>query len=65
MNKDCRLNIVKVDKLPSYIEENNNEYWDYPISELDYLLEQIKDGDRENNYKLLLYNNRLYECEQE
>ena len=63
MNKDCRLNIVKLDELPSYIKENSTDYWDYPIEEIDYLLEQVVDGTRENNSKLLLFNDRLYECE--
>ena len=35
--------------------------WDYPLVELDYLLEQIEDGDRENNSTMLLYCGRLYE----
>lgn len=35
--------------------------WDYPLAELDYLLEQIESGDRENNSTMLLYCDRLYE----
>ena len=61
-NKDYGLNIVKVDELPDYVKENSTDYWDYPINELDYLLEQVADGTREKNSKLLLFNDRLYEC---
>ena len=64
-NKDYKINIVKVNELPSYIKENSADYWDYPIEEIDYLFEQIADGTREDNCKLLLFNNRLYECKKE
>ena len=55
---------------PTLIIENCNDLqlsypytldWDYPLVELDYLLEQIEDGDRENNSTMLLYCSRLYE----
>lgn len=59
---DVKIIIKKVDELPDYVKNNDVEYWDYPIEELDELLEQIEDGDRENNSTFLLYNNRLYEC---
>lgn len=34
---------------------------DYPVEEIDYLIEQIKDGSRENNCIMLLFEGRLYE----
>lgn len=62
-NKGYKLNIVKVDELPNYIKEDSEQYWDYPFEELDYLFEQIEDGERENNSIMLLFENRLYECD--
>lgn len=35
--------------------------WNYPLLELDYLLEQVEDGDRENMSIMLLINSRLHE----
>lgn len=55
--------IEMVDKLPKHIKENDVKYWDYPVEELTYLLEQIGDGLRVNNCKFLLFDNRLYECQ--
>ena len=45
-------------------EEPNYKYWSYPLEEIPYIMEQIKDGDRENGYRFLLYNGRLYETEE-
>lgn len=39
-----------------------SEGWDYPVSELDYLLDQVADGDRESGSVLELYDGRLYEA---
>lgn len=50
-----------VNELPEYIRENSDEYWSYPIEELPYLHEQIKDGFRDNNSIMILFENRLYE----
>lgn len=56
---NVKIIIEKVDELPDYVKNNDDEYWDYPIEELNYLLEN---GSRENNSTFLLYNNRLYKC---
>jgi hypothetical protein len=45
-------------------EEPKENQWSYPLSEIPYIMEQIKDGDRENGYEFLLYNGRLYETEE-
>ena len=53
------LNIEKAIILPfPYITSFG---WDYPLEEIDYLLDQIEDGDREDNYTMLLHDSRLYE----
>lgn len=51
------IKIVAIDKLPS----KDKLGWNYPMDELDYLIDQIKDGDRRNNSTMLLYDKRLYE----
>ena len=56
-----RIIIEKVDKLPEYIKNNSEDYWDYPIEELDHILEMVDDGSFDNETVFLLYNNRLYE----
>ena len=45
------------------VEERPDEqkFWSYPLSEIPYIIDQIKDNDRENGYKFHLYNGRLYE----
>ena len=58
---ETQIIIKKVDKLPDYIRENSDKYWNYPIEELDYLIEQIEDEIRDNNSTMLLFENRLYE----
>lgn len=58
---ETQIIIKKVDKLPDYIRENPDKYWNYPIEELDYLIEQIEDEIRDNNSTMLLFENRLYE----
>jgi hypothetical protein len=60
----AQIIIKKVDKLPDYIIENSDEYWDFPFEELDFLFEEIEDGLRENNSTMLLFENRLYETEE-
>lgn len=56
-----RIIIEKVDKLPEYIKNNSEDYWDYPIEELDHILEMVDDGSFDNETVFLLYNKRLYE----
>ena len=52
-----QITIVKVDELST-----REEYtWSYPVTEIDYILEQIENGDRLNNDVFCLYNGRLYE----
>lgn len=58
---NAQLIIKKVDELPDYIRENSDKYWNYPIEELDYLIEQIEYEIRDNNSTMLLFENRLYE----
>lgn len=36
----------------------------YPTEEIDYLIEQIRDGSRENNCIVLLFKDRLYEIKE-
>ena len=40
---------------------NEETHWSYPLEEIPYLIEQIRDGDRENNETFVLYDGRLYE----
>ena len=56
-----RIIIEKVDELPEYIKNNSEDYWDYPIEELDHILEMVDDDSFDNETVFLLYNNRLYE----
>ena len=56
-----RIIIEKVDELPEYIKNNSEDYWDYPIEELDHILEMVDDGSFDNETVFLLHNNRLYE----
>lgn len=35
--------------------------WSYPVTELDYILNQIEEGDRENGEVFYFYDGRLYE----
>ena len=56
-----RIIIEKVDELPEYIKNNSEDYWDYPIEELDHILEMVDDGLFYNETVFLLYNNRLWE----
>lgn len=56
-----RIIIEKVDELPEYIKNNSEDYWDYPIEELDHILEMVDDSSFDNETVFLLYNNRLYE----
>ena len=58
---NTQIKTIYVSELPEYIRENSDKYWDYPLDELPYLHEQIKDGLRENNSIMLLFENRLYE----
>ena len=39
-------------------------FWSYPLEEIPYIIDQIKDGDRENGYEFNLYDGRLYETEE-
>ena len=52
-----QITIIKTDELPT----REDVTWSYPFEELDYILEQIKDGTRENNETFYLYKGRLYE----
>ena len=56
-----RIIIEKVDELPEYVKNNSEDYWDYPIEELDHILEMVDDGSFDNETVFLLYDNRLYE----
>lgn len=49
------IRIRKVDELPDHVD------WSYPVNEIDHLLEQVEDGDRDDDEEFLLYENRLYE----
>lgn len=42
-------------------EKPSENTWSYPITELDYILNQIKEGDRENGEVFYFYDGRLYE----
>ena len=42
-------------------EKPSGRTWSYPLNELEYILGQIKDGDRENGETFYYYNGRLYE----
>lgn len=42
-------------------EKPSDNTWSYPLDELEYIFEQIKDGDRENGETFYLYDGRLYE----
>jgi hypothetical protein len=42
-------------------EKPSENAWSYPITELDYILNQIKEGDRENGEVFYFYDGRLYE----
>ena len=42
-------------------EKPSDNTWSYPLDELEYIFEQIKDGDRENGETFYYYNGRLYE----
>ena len=55
--KRPQIKIVAVDKLPT----REDKTWCYPFEELDYILDQIKDGDRDNEETFYLYNGYLYE----
>jgi len=48
-------------KITPATEKPNEKTWSYPVTEIDYILNQIKDGDRENGELFYLYNGRLYE----
>lgn len=39
--------------------------WDYPIEELDYLLESVANGDRDSGALFVLKDGRLYEGDSE
>lgn len=45
-------------------QPNEQKFWSYPLEEIPYLMEQIRNGDRENEYEFHLYNGRLYETEE-
>lgn len=54
--------ISDIDGFYKLIRDNSLDLgWDYPLLELDYLLEQVEDGDRENMSIMLLINSRLHE----
>ena len=55
-----QITIIKADTLPTREEKT----WNYPLEELDYVFEQIEDGDRKNCDTFYLYNGRLYETEE-
>ena len=42
-------------------EKPSENTWSYPIEEISYIFEQIKDGTRESGEVFYLYNGRLYE----
>lgn len=42
-------------------QPDERKFWSYPLSEIPYIIEQIKDNDRENGYKFYLYHGRIYE----
>ena len=58
---DSKIIIKKVDELPDYVKNNDVEYWDYPVEELEHIFDMVDDGSFENGTTFLLYNNRLYE----
>ena len=45
-------------------QPDENKFWSYPLDEIPYLIEQIKDNDRENGCVFNLYDGRLYELEE-
>ena len=51
-------------KIKEVEQKPNDNHWSYPIEEIPYIMEQIKDGDREDGYKFHLYDGRLYETEE-
>lgn len=42
-------------------EKPSENTWSYPVTELDYILNQIEEGDRENGETFYFYDGRLYE----
>lgn len=56
---DITISITKVDEQP-----DEDTFWSYPLEEIPYIMEQIKDGDRANGYEFHLYDGRLYETEE-
>jgi len=57
--KNIYIVITKVTEQP-----NEDQYWSYPVEEIEDLIAEIEDGDRENGYEFYLYDNRLYETEE-
>lgn len=49
------VQIVSVNDKPS------NDTWSYPITELDYLIEQVENGERDKGDIFYLHEGRLYE----
>lgn len=45
-------------------QPDEQKYWSYPLEEIPYLMAEIKNGDRDNNYIFHLYEGRLYETEE-
>lgn len=45
-------------------QPDDEQFWSYPIEELPYIMERIKDGDFENGMEFDLYDGRLYETEE-
>ena len=66
--KNVKLIIEKVNELPQYIIDDNGEnYWDYPFEELSHIFEWIEDElvvqcEDSCEKTMLLYQDRLYEC---
>lgn len=56
VNKQAYIKIREVKRQP-----NENRFWSYPLEEIPYIMERIKDGDFENGMEFYLYDGRLYE----
>ena len=50
---NSKIIIKKVDELPDYVKNNDVEYWDYPVEELEHIFDMVDDGSFENGTKTL------------
>lgn len=51
-------------EMEDYLKIKPENAWDFPLSEMEFLIEQIENGDRIGN-RFAVINNRLYELDEE